>query len=215
MAPSAANPAGQITIYGANSSTRLTLTEKGSALVVKGTMSGEHQDGCRFIRGHRVAACRLAGASRIEVTMGPSNDRVIVADPMPVPLTAYLGAGRDKFIGNDEPDTCYSQGTKRNRCIGHGGNDICITGQKNSDCVGGAGNDYCHHGAGSDGCWGGPGRDICIMGPGKDGCHGEGGNDRLYGGADPDQLYGGPGFNYCDGLPGFGRSHHCDAGPRH
>ena len=167
MAPSAANPAGQITIYGANSSTRLTLTKKGPGLVVKGTMAGEHQDGCRFIRAHRVAVCRLAGASRIEVTMGPSNDRVIVADPMPVPLTAYLGAGSDKFIGNDEPDTCYSQGTKRNRCIGHGGNDVCITGQKNSDCVGDAGNDYCHHGAGSDGCWGGPGATSASWAPAR------------------------------------------------
>ena len=146
------------------------------------------------------ASC--AGADAIELSMGHSGDFVDVADPMPIPVTAYLGAGSDKMIGNAEMDTCYSQGSRRNRCIGGGGNDVCITGEKNSDCVGDAGNDYCETGDGSDGCWGGPGNDVCRMGPGEDGCHGEGGNDRLYGGANADQLYGGPGFDYCDGGPG-------------
>ena len=53
------------------------------------------------------------------------------------------------------------------------------------------------------------------MGPGRDGCHGEGGDDRLYGGSGTDQLYGGTGTNFCDGLPGIGKSHECEAGPRH
>jgi hypothetical protein len=221
MVPGAASPArqmshgGEITIHGAASGAHLILKTKGPRLVVKGKMARAHPHGCRFTRRRLVALCRLRGASRILVTTGPSGDFVVVADPLPVPLTAYLGAGSDKFVGNSEPDTCYSQGSKRNRCVGNGGNDICITGQENSDCVGGPGNDYCHHGAGSDGCWGGRGRDICIMGAGEDGCHGGGGNDRLYGGADPDQLYGGRGFNYCDGLPGRGKSHSCSAGPRH
>ncbi len=214
LAPSAASPAGQITIHGAASGTHLRLSVKGPRLVVEGRMAGARTRGCRFVRGHTVAVCRLAGASAIEVTAGPSGDFVKVADPLPVPLAVYLGAGSDKFIGNDEPDTCYPQGSRRNRCIGRGGDDICITGPNNSDCVGGPGNDYCRHGRGSDGCWGGPGRDICVMGPGQDGCHGNGGNDRLFGGAGADQLYGGRGFNYCDGSPDRGKSHSCTAGPR-
>ena len=145
---------------------------------------------------------------------GAASDFVEVADPLPIPVTAHLGASSDKFIGNDEPDTCYPEGTARNRCIGRDGNDICITGQKNSDCVGGPGDDYCKTGAGSDGCWGGPGDDVCYMGPGNDGCHGGPGNDRLYGGPGEDQLYGGGGFDYCDGGPGWGQSHGCEAGPR-
>ena len=103
-------------------------------------------------------------------------------DPLPVPLTAYLGSGSDKLIGNAEADTCYPQGTRRNRCIGGPGDDICISAPVNTDCVGGAGDDYCRVRDGSDGCWGGPGRDVCVMGSGHDGCHGEGGADRLYGG---------------------------------
>jgi Ca2+-binding RTX toxin-like protein len=215
LAPSAATPAGQITIYGAASGTQLRLSKQGSHLVVEGRMAGVHQHRCRYTRGHRVAKCRLAGASRVEVTTGASADFVRVADPLPVPLTVYLGSGSDKFVGNDEADTCYPQGSRRNRCIGKGGDDICITGQKNSDCVGGDGNDYCRTGRGSDGCWGGRGQDVCVMGPGQDGCHGEGGDDRLYGGAGADRLYGGQGFNYCDGSPGRGKSQACAAGPRH
>jgi hypothetical protein len=215
MAPSAASPAGHVAILGAPAGTHLTLSTERGRLVVKGKMSGAHQPGCRYTYGVLKAVCRLRGTSSIEITTGPTGDFVRVAERLPVPLTVKLGSGSDKFIGNGEPDTCYPQGSRRNRCIGGGGNDICITGQKNSDCVGGPGNDYCRTGRGSDGCWGGPGSDICLMGPGQDGCHGEAGDDRLFGGAGADRLYGGDGFNYCDGLPGRGKSRSCTAGPRH
>jgi hypothetical protein len=212
--PTVATPAGKIVVYGAHSGATLTLTAKGGKIVVKGNLARHRQPGCRFVRGHRVAVCSTRNASSIEIQMGPSGDFVRVAERMPVPLTVYLGAGSDKFIGNGERDTCYPGAARRNRCVGGGGNDVCITGPRNSDCVGGPGDDYCRHGTGSDGCWGGPGNDVCVMGPGQDGCHGEGGNDRLYGGPQPDQLYGGPGRDYCNGGPGWGKSHTCDAGPR-
>lgn len=212
--PTVATPAGKIVIYGANSGSTLTLTTKGSKIVVKGRMARHKPRGCRFTRGHRVAVCSTRHANSIEIQMGPSGDFVRVRERLPVPLTIYLGAGSDKFIGNGERDTCYPGGARRNRCVGGANNDICITGPRNSDCVGGPGDDYCRHGTGSDGCWGGPGNDICRMGPGQDGCHGGPGNDRLYGGADPDQLYGGRGHDYCNGGPGWGKSHACDAGPR-
>lgn len=211
--PTVATPAGTIVIYGSEAGSTLTLSTKGSAIVVKGRMAHRDQPGCHFTRGHRVAVCSTRDADAIEIQMGPKGDFVQVADKLPLSLTVDLGDGSDKFIGNGERDTCYPGGARRNRCVGGGNDDICITGQQNSDCVGGPGNDYCRHGDGSDGCWGGPGDDVCVMGPGQDGCHGEEGNDRLYGGAQPDQLYGGPGYDYCDGGPGWGKSHECDAGP--
>ncbi len=177
-------------------------------------MARAQPQGCRFTRGHHLAVCPIERATAIEVDMGPSGDFVEVLDRMPFPLTARLGAGEDKFIGGGERDICYPEGTRRNRCVGEGGDDICITGSRNSDCVGGPGDDYCRASTGSDGCWGGPGDDICYMGPGQDGCHGEGGDDRLYGESDPDQLYGGEGFDFCDGGLGTGHSHECEAGPR-
>lgn len=204
----------RIVVYGADSGSNLKVSVSGSAMVVDGYMSSQRPEGCRWERPRHLAVCSLADAGAVELRMGPSGDMVEVLDPLPFPLTIYLGDGSDKFIGNDEPDTCYSEGARRNRCIGRGGDDICITGNQNSDCEGGPGNDYCKHGAGSDGCWGGPGRDICIMGAGMDGCHGEGGRDRLYGGPSPDQLYGGRDHDHCDGGPGWGYSHTCEAGPR-
>lgn len=211
---SSAEPRGHVVLHGAHSGSHLRLNVHHGRLVVRGWMARQHPRGCRFKRYRLVAVCRLAGAGSVEVVMGPSGDMVEVLDRLPVPLTAYLGSGSDKFVGNGERDTCYPQGARRNRCVGRGGNDICITGPRNSDCVGGRGNDYCKHGAGSDGCWGGPGRDICIMGPGHDGCHGGKGRDRLYGGSSSDRLYGGGGHDLCDGGRGWGRSQACEAGPR-
>lgn len=214
LLPSTAAPAGQIVIYGAHSGSTLTVSTRGQRIFVKGNMAHRPPLGCHFTKGHVHAVCPTGSASALEIQMGPSGDFVRIADRLPFPLTVHLGAGSDKFIGNGERDTCYSEGSRRNRCVGGPNDDVCITGQRNSDCVGGPGDDYCHHGAGSDGCWGGPGNDVCVMGPGEDGCHGEGGNDRLYGGAQPDQLYGGEGHDYCNGGPGWGKSHTCDAGPR-
>jgi hypothetical protein len=214
MPASGASPAGVLVIRGAHSGTTLTLSTKAGRLVVKGRMARAKPRGCRFTRGRSAAVCRLRGIGALELRMGPGGDLVRIAERLPVPLSVYLGSGSDKFIGNGERDSCFPQGSRRNRCIGGGGNDVCITGPRNSDCVGGPGNDYCRTRTGSDGCWGGPGNDVCRMGPGEDGCHGEAGNDRLFGGAQPDQLYGGAGHDYCDGGPGWGRSHACDAGPR-
>jgi hypothetical protein len=214
MPASGASPAGALVLHGAHSGTTLTLSIKAGRLVVKGRMAHAKPRGCRFTHGRNAAVCRLRGIGGLELRMGPGGDFVRVAERLPVPLSVYLGSGSDKFVGNGERDSCFPQGSRRNRCVGGGGNDVCITGPRNSDCVGGPGNDYCRTRTGSDGCWGGPGDDVCHMGPGQDGCHGEAGNDRLFGGPQPDQLYGGPGRDYCDGGPGWGKSHTCDAGPR-
>jgi hypothetical protein len=211
---SASPSSGIILIRGADSGSHLRLTVSGGRLLVNGHLAAEAPSGCRLGPGYSAATCRLAEASSIVVEMGSANDKVTVLDPLPVPLTAYLGSGSDKLIGNAESDTCYPQGSPRNRCIGNGGDDVCVSGPVNTDCVGGPGDDYCKTGSGSDGCWGGPGRDECLMGRGQDGCHGEDGDDRLFGGGDGDQLYGGEGLDYCDGGPGIGRSHECEAGPR-
>ena len=212
--PGAATTSDRIVVHGADSGSHLRVTTEGARVVIEGLMAHQRPQGCHFTRGRVKAVCPTDDVGGIEFNMGSGGDMVEILDRMPFPLTIYLGAGSDKFIGNGERDTCFPGAARRNRCIGGGGNDICITGPRNSDCVGGGGDDYCRHGSGSDGCWGGPGNDVCVMGPGQDGCHGEGGNDRLYGGAQPDRLYGGAGHDYCDGGPGWGKSQTCDAGPR-
>jgi len=211
--PSGAGGLRKIEIRGAHSGSHLKIGVRGQRLVVKGLMARARPTGCRFTKGRVAAACRLAGVARIKLDMGPSGDMVEVLDRLPAPLIAFLGGGSDKFIGNGERDFCFPQGARRNRCVGGGGNDVCITGPRNSDCVGGRGNDVCRTSTGSDGCWGGPGRDFCHMGPGHDGCHGDRGRDKLFGGSSSDRLYGGAGFDYCDEGLGRGRARACEAGP--
>jgi Ca2+-binding RTX toxin-like protein len=192
----------------------LGMTDDGRHFEIGGYVPGRLPSNCSSADQDRLVRCATGGVEGMEVDSNGGGDLVEVSDALPVPLTIRLGVGSDKFIGNGEKDTCYPGGSRRNRCIGGAGDDVCITGPRNSDCVGGPGEDYCQHSSGSDGCWGGPGDDVCRMGPGHDGCHGEGGNDRLYGGASSDQLYGGPGNDYCDGGPGVGKSHTCEHGPR-
>jgi hypothetical protein len=204
--PAAATSVSKIVIFGSHKGSTLRLHPRGhNKLVVKGNLAHHHPRGCHFTRGRRKAVCSLRGVGAIEVKMGPKGDKVKVTKSLPLPLVVHLGRGSDKFVGKGERDICFSEGSRRNRCIGGGNNDVCITGNRNSDCVGGGGNDFCHHGAGSD---------ICIMGPGQDGCHGGPGNDRLYGGRAADQLYGGAGYDYCNGQRGWGRDHGCNTGPR-
>ena len=193
---SSAAPQRGIIVRGAASGSHLRLTVSGSQLLVSGQLAEVEPVGCRLTRGLSAATCGLEEAGSIVVEMGSSNDMVEVLDPLPVPLTAYLGGGSDKLIGNAEQDICFPQGSRRNRCYGSGGDDICVSGLENTDCIGG------------------PGNDVCEMGAGLDGCHGEGGNDRLSGGDGADQLYGGAGKDYCDGGPGIGRSHECEVGPQ-
>jgi Ca2+-binding RTX toxin-like protein len=182
---------------------------------IEGYIPGRLPGSCSSAQGGRLTRCSASGIGAAQVNSRGGGDLVEVIETLPVSLTVRLGGGEDKFIGAGERDFCFPGGTRRNRCVGGGGDDVCITGPRNSDCVGGPGNDYCEHGTGSDGCWGGPGRDVCRMGPGHDGCHGDSGNDRLYGGASSDQLYGGGGNDYCDGGRGIGKSHTCERGPRH
>ena len=197
-------PEGRIVIHGAETGTHLRLSLSGGELVVTGPMAAA-TEGCRLAPGNGAATCPLSGVGQVEVDTGPADDKVEVLEKLPVPLIAYLGAGSDKLIGSGEADSCHPQGTARNRCIGNGGNDVCVAAPVNTDCVGGPGNDYCKTSDGSDGCWGGPGNDYCSMGAGQDGCHGEAGNDRLYGGPGGDQLYGGERLRLCDGESGPGR----------
>jgi hypothetical protein len=208
-----ATPRSAVVVQGARSGAHLRLAVEGPQLLINGRLARAQHLGCQRHAPNR-ASCRLSEVGSIVIEMGDRDDKIEVLDPLPVPLVAYLGGGSDKLIGNDEADVCYPQGTARNRCIGNGGDDICVSGPRNTDCVGGPGDDYCRTRGGSDGCWGGPGRDVCVMGGGHDGCHGEGGNDRLYGGPASDRLYGGRGFDYCDGGPGWGKSQGCEAGPR-
>ena len=68
--PTVATPAGTIVIYGSDSGSTLTLSTKGSKIVVEGRMAHKDQPGCQFTRGHRVAVCSTRDADAMEIQMG-------------------------------------------------------------------------------------------------------------------------------------------------
>jgi Ca2+-binding RTX toxin-like protein len=186
--------AGGIVIHGSETTgSHLKLTVSGGNLVVNGYTESNEQAGCEFTHGQNALQCSLAGISQIEIDTGRSDDTVEVLEPLPVPLIAHLGEGADKFIGSEEPDTCYPEGSVNNNCDGGKGNDTCVTGSETTKCIGGPGDDLCEAGFNNDACYGGPGNDVCKMGAGESKCLGEDGNDLLKGGSGSDHLSGGPG----------------------
>src|SRR4051812_13525381 len=70
IVPTAANTAGQITIYGAASGTHLELHKHDGKLIVKGWMAHHKPKGCHFTKHRSRAVCDLSRAGRIEVKMG-------------------------------------------------------------------------------------------------------------------------------------------------
>jgi len=103
---SSASPRGGIVlIRGADAGSHLRLTVSSGELLVNGQLAAEVPSGCRLAPGYSAASCGLAEISSVVIEMGSANDKITVLDPLPVPLTAYLGSGSDKLIGNTEDDT--------------------------------------------------------------------------------------------------------------
>src|SRR3954454_718349 len=126
--PSVATPVSKIVIFGSHSGSTLRLHPRGhNKIVVKGNMAHHHPRGCHFTQGHSKAVCSTRGVGAIEVKMGPHGDKVKVTKRLPLPLVVHLGRGSDKFVGKGERDICFSEGSRRNRCIGNGNNNARST----------------------------------------------------------------------------------------
>ena len=163
VAGSDAPSQGPIMIRTADSGSHLRLAIRGTQLLVHGHMARTQPVGCRFSRGRSAATCALRSASAVVVEMGPSDDKIEVLDPLPVPLTAYLGSGSDKLIGNAEADQT-SAGS--DGCWGGPGPDVCRMGRGQDGCHGEAGDDRLYGGPAGDQLYGGKGSDYCDGGPG-------------------------------------------------
>src|SRR5689334_23055208 len=123
--PGTATTGGEIVIRGAGSGSNLEVGVSGDHLVVHGYLAPGPQQECRVTSPRIDAVCPLRGVGGVEIQMGPSGDLVRITDKLPVPLVAHLGGGSDKMIANGEPDTCYSEGARRNRCTLGPGDDVC------------------------------------------------------------------------------------------
>ena len=85
---------------------------RGGDLVVKGWMAAPAADRLPPLpQSHDSPSARSTAPARSRSTWGPRATWSKCWIGLPVPLTVHLGAGSDKFIGNGEPDTCYSEGS--------------------------------------------------------------------------------------------------------
>ena len=101
-----------------------------------------------------------------------------------MPLTVHLGAGSDKFLGNDEPDTCYSQGPNATAASASAATTSASPGSRTATASAARATTTAGTG-GQRRLLRRPGNDVCNMGGGRDGCHGGPGNDRLSAAATP------------------------------
>ena len=108
----------------------------------------------------------ICGAPMIagfEVNAGGGDDRVTVANEVPVPVTMRGGAGDDYLLGGAGPDKLIG-GEGDDRLIGGRGNDLLFGGEGKDVLIGGFGNDVLR---------GGYGEDTLIAGSGNDSLHQE------------------------------------------
>jgi hypothetical protein len=144
-----------------------------------------------------------AGLSRVSVTCGSGNDRV-VDNVSWLGLTAYGNAGNDYLEGYNAADYLYG-GDGNDSLVGYGGDDVMYGGNGNDILKGMAGNDYLYGDAGDDIVVGGDGNDYLVGGDGDDQIIGGAGTNWLYGGNGNDTLVtiNGNTTDYADGGAGY------------
>ncbi len=96
--------------------------------LVNGHLTAEGPSGCQPTHGYGAASCRLAEACSVVIEMGSSNDKIEVARSAAgaahrLPRLWVGQADRQRRVGH-----LLSAGHPRNRCIGNGGDDVCISG---------------------------------------------------------------------------------------
>jgi Ca2+-binding RTX toxin-like protein len=129
---------------------------------------------------------------RIEVFVGPGDDRVILPANFFIPSVISGGGGDDIIRGGGGSDYLY----------GDGGADRLHGGTGNDRLYGNAGNDLLFAGEGTDQLFGGSGDDRIWGQAGNDELFGDSGNDHIFGGAGEDLLSGGEGHDSLFGQLG-------------
>ena len=204
----AINSGSILSITGDGSSEKVTLSINGSNLQVKGFFEGTTPAECASV-GQTKLRCPMSSVDGVAIDLAGGKDAVIVADTLPIPVRAKMGAQNDSFTGAGEEDTCMGQGGK-DVCTPGAGDDTCIGGGDRDSCRMGGGADVCTLGAGNDDCTGGSGEDTCRAGPGVDLCVGNTSDDLLVGGDGQDGENGGPGRDRCDPTPGPDATKSCE-----
>ena len=96
--------------------------------------------GCTPDADARRVRCEGAGVLSVEIVTGGHDDRVTVANPLPVLAVLDGGAGDDTLVG----------GLGRDRLLGRDGSDILFADAGDDELFGGGGNDLLDGGWGAD-----------------------------------------------------------------
>jgi len=140
----------------------------------------------------------IGDVSAINIFCGDGDDIVLVATNITLGVYADGGAGNDKMIGGDGPDTFLGAAQKdilygglgNDRLNGAGGNDK-VLGEAGADRVyGGDGNDFIDGGSSGDRLFGGGGADTIFGQSGNDNIFAiDGVSDQLFGASGTDSAF--------------------------
>jgi Ca2+-binding RTX toxin-like protein len=135
--------------------------------------------------------------SRVEVDLGPGNDR-FDSTALGLPVRVVGGAGDDVIYTGRGNDTIFGDatdgtGTGADVISSGPGSDTVTAGSGGSFIDAGAGNDFVTVAGGSNWVQGGRGNDVLVGGTGNDVLEGGAGKDLLVGGLGADVLDGGAG----------------------
>lgn len=143
----------------------------------------------------------LRQISRLQITGGPSDNRIDVSGFSGSSTNIEGLGGNDTIIGSNAADT-LSGGDGDDSILGRNGSDSLLGGDGDDILNGGAGNDTLIAGAGSDGLSGWTGNDLLVGGDDSDTLYGGEGDDNLSGSGGDDTVQGGLGNDTVNGDDG-------------
>ena len=121
----------------------------------------------------------IGDVSAINIFCGDGDDIVLIAANVTLGAYADGGAGNDRMVGGDGPDTFLGAAQK----------DVLYGGLGNDRLNGAGGNDKVLGEAGADRLYGGDGRDYIDGGSSGDRMYGVGGIDTLFGQSGNDNFF--------------------------
>lgn len=180
-----------------------------SVLTIDGTGGNDLIEVAKGSKAYVVTVNGVAGPERaiddvsaINIFCNDGDDILLVAANITLGVYADGGAGDDKMIGGDGPDT-FLGASQKDILYGGLGNDRLNGAGGNDKVLGEAGGDRLYGGDGNDYIDGGSSGDRMYPGGGTDTVLGQGGDDNFFAiDSQVDQLFGGSGTDsaFADSL---------------
>lgn len=218
MVLSAAAPAGDLELSGADSGAMSLATAPTGSLALSGGTSSRAREVVGLVMDRSAATLPVqldnvdfAGVRGSGDLRGGGGANILVGDRAPQSMLA--GAGNDSVDGGGGNDTLNGNqgddlvqgGIGADDVRGGRGNDLALGGAGNDTAWGDLGDDTVNGNEGNDRVTGGDGNDVLFGGKDRDSVQGDSGDDRLYGDLGDDTLNGGAGADTLTGGGGGDR----------